>query len=63
MTVTVIGHSHPSVVKQKICYHCGAVLEYVPKDVKERVETDYTGGRDVVRYIDCPACNHSLNIR
>lgn len=53
---------HKSVIKEKVCYNCGVTLEYVPADVKEMVEHDYGGGKDLVKYIVCPACNKHLTI-
>lgn len=53
----------PSVVKRHVCQNCGAVLEYVPKDVKQRVEHDYGGGSDTVYYIECPQCRTEQYIR
>jgi len=49
-----------AVVKRVLCEHCGATLEYVPNDVKERHGTDYGGGPDGCKWIDCPNCNKSV---
>lgn len=54
---------HLSVVKEVICRNCGATLEYVPADVQTRIETDYGGGRDNVRYIVCPPCGHQQTVK
>jgi RNase P subunit RPR2 len=62
--VTVVSTvPHPSVVKEAICKNCGATLSYVPADIRERVEGDYTGGRDVHHYIECPPCGHYVNVK
>ena len=52
-----------SVVKQKVCSHCGVKLEYVPNDVQIRYEKDYTGCVDTVRYIVCPVCHKETHVR
>lgn len=52
-----------SVKKTIVCHNCGATLEYVPNDVKERHGTDYTGGPDGEQYIDCPNCEKRAIIR
>lgn len=61
--VTVVSKPpHRSVVKEVVCRNCGCTLEYVPRDVKERVEVDYGGGRDVYHYIDCPECSNQVTV-
>jgi len=52
-----------SVVKRKICHHCGATLEYVPNDVKEYSGRDYSGGPDGKKWIDCPNCGEEVTLR
>lgn len=62
--VTVVNKGpHQSVVKETICRNCGATLQYVPRDVKERIEGDYTGGRDVYHFIECPECNNHVDVK
>lgn len=48
---------HPSVVRQLVCKSCGSTLEYVPQDIKLRVDVSYDCSRDVVHFITCPVCN------
>lgn len=61
--VTVVNKNpDKSVVKQIVCRNCGSTLEYVPRDVTEYTATDYTGGRDIVRYIHCPECNKDVYV-
>ena len=63
MVVKVIDPGpDPSVVKRVVCRHCGAKLEYVPKDVTERLISDYGGGSDMYYWIDCPQCNHQVTV-
>ena len=62
--VTVINKGpHQSVVKEVVCRNCGCTLQYVPRDVKERTVSDYTGDREIVRYIDCPECNDQVTVK
>lgn len=49
-----------SVVKRVVCKLCGATLEYVPLDVKERHGTDIGGGPDGCKWIDCPQCKREV---
>jgi len=53
---------HKSVVKETICQHCGATLEYTPADVQERYVTDYGGGGDTIKWINCPQCEHNQRV-
>jgi len=62
--VTVVSTApHPSVVKEVICRNCGATLNYVPADVQERTESDYGGGRDIVKFIKCPPCGNQQTVK
>lgn len=62
--VTVVSTvPHPSVVKEAICRNCGATLNYVPNDIKEDYSTDYTGGKDYYKYIQCPPCGNKVHIK
>lgn len=51
---------HKSVVKEVICCNCGVTLSYTPNDVQKRVIVDYGGGRDTIRFINCPPCGNEL---
>lgn len=53
----------PSVVKRHVCGNCGAVLEYVPRDIKSQTATDYGGGSDTWYYIVCPQCQNRQTIK
>ena len=53
---------HHSVVKEKICTNCGVTLEYVPADIEERIEKDYTGGTDRIHFITCLNCKFKINV-
>lgn len=46
-----------SVLKTRLCKNCGVKLEYAPNDVKEHYGTDYGGGPDGQKWIDCPNCS------
>ena len=54
---------HPSVVREVICKHCGATLEYVPADIKEKTISDYTGGTDILYFIKCPSCGTNISVK
>jgi hypothetical protein len=54
---------HPSVSKECICRNCGATLRYVPVDIKEKKEYDYTGDCDLVNYIVCPNCATDVTVK
>jgi uncharacterized protein with PIN domain len=54
---------HQSVVKKKVCRHCGVTLEYVPNDIQERRVTDYDGSSELIKYIECPACKTHVDVR
>ena len=52
MRIVEYGYIKPKEVK---CNHCGAILEYVPQDLKEK---NFHGKQFV--YLACPVCK--LNI-
>jgi len=50
-----------SVVKQVVCLHCGATIEYVPNDVETLWSgTDMGGGPDGAMGFKCPNCNKQI---
>ena len=51
-----------SVVKEVICRHCGAVLEYVPRDIKHKTYRDLTGSTDDYCWIECPECSTHIQV-
>ena len=62
--VTVVSRQpHQSVVKEIVCKSCGCTLQYVPRDVKERIEHDYGGGSERIRYIECPECVEQVTVK
>lgn len=58
MVTVVSSKPHPSVVEEVSCEKCGSALQYVPKDIKGKIDL----GR-FVRYIDCPTCSHEVLVR
>ena len=63
MAVTIIDEKpSPKVTKQTTCGKCGVTLEYTPNDVREDWRTDYTGGKDCYRIVDCPKCQNSITV-
>ena len=63
MVTVVSTQPHASVIKETICRNCGSTLQYVPRDIKERTVSDYTGDREIVRYIECPECNDRVTVK
>lgn len=49
MKIVEYGHIKPKIVK---CNHCGAVLEYVPKDLKLK--------SGLLCYLECPVCKTNI---
>jgi DNA-directed RNA polymerase subunit RPC12/RpoP len=62
MAIEVINKNHLSATKTVICKNCGAELRYTNADTRNETRTDYTGGKDTYKYIDCPECRHSINV-
>lgn len=52
----------PSAVKRTLCLNCGVRLEYTKSDTRTETHTDYAGGSDTYRMIDCPKCNKPINL-
>jgi DNA-directed RNA polymerase subunit RPC12/RpoP len=63
MVTVVSKQPHHSVVKETVCRNCGSVLQYVPRDIKQRTVSDYLGDRDIINYIECPECNEQVTVR
>ena len=63
MVTVVNAQPHASVIKEAICRHCGATLQYVPVDVHEKKVCDYTGDCDIVKFIRCPKCLSEVGVR
>ena len=62
MAVTVVGQDS-QVAKRATCFNCGSILQYYPKDVDSRIEHDYGGGSDHVRFIKCPTCAWEVSVK
>jgi len=63
MVQIVNKEHHASVVKEKVCYKCGATLSYVPLDVLEDYSTDYLGDKDYYKYIECVNCEQKVRLK
>lgn len=50
MRIVEYGHIKPRVVK---CNHCGAILEYVPKDIKSIASMLHY-------FLECPICKEYI---
>lgn len=57
--IKIVGTDH-KVAKQATCRHCGSILEYMPVDIKTRTSVDYSGSKDIVKYITCPSCSENV---
>lgn len=53
---------HRDVLKECICRNCGVTLEYTPADTTTYVRTDYGGGSDTYREMDCPNCCETIQL-
>ena len=62
MVEVVTKEPHKSVVKEVVCYKCGATLNYVPLDVQEDYLSDYLGDKDYYKYVDCPNCKNQVRV-
>lgn len=49
-------------VKRTPCMNCGATLEYTRADTTQRMVRDYTGDGERYRFIQCPKCNHEIQV-
>jgi hypothetical protein len=52
----------PRVAKKVVCRDCGATLEYVPKDVRNR-QYLCMGEMDTLYFIKCPECKSDVEVR
>ncbi len=59
----VIGYDE-TVKKRCTCRNCAAVIEYVANDIigTKKVNWDYLGDYDVVKYLKCPACSSDVQV-
>lgn len=60
--VKVVGKDEKHVHRVS-CYGCASILEYTKSEVQEKTVSDYTGDRDIVKYIQCPNCSYHINVR
>lgn len=59
----VIGFDD-SVKKKATCRNCSAIVEYVPKDVRNlHSGTDWSGGSDGADGFNCPNCGKEIYTR
>ena len=63
MAVRVIDDApDPAVVRKATCGKCGARLEFVPIDIKDGFDSDYTGSRDPYAFVRCPKCKSEVRV-
>ena len=55
----VIGQDERA-YKNCTCEKCGAIVQYLPKDVQRRDGLDYSGGPDGATWIVCPQCSETI---
>lgn len=60
--VRVIGHDKNSFL-YVTCRNCAAELEYTPHEVKKEWVSDYGGGRDEYKHIQCPQCGKKVTVK
>lgn len=60
--VKIIGED-PEVVKRATCHNCAARLEYTLSEVQEYRGTDYGGGPDGRKWINCPRCGREVVLK
>lgn len=58
---SIIGQD-PRLKRICSCGNCAALIEYTNKDIvgTKKVNWDYLGDYDVVKYIVCPACSKDV---
>lgn len=49
-------------VYRKTCHKCSSVLEYTYHDIQESIHTDYSGSREIYRFIICPVCKNVTTV-
>lgn len=59
--VKVLGFDE-GVAKKKTCKGCGAINQYYANEVKEYHGTDYGGGPDGSKWIDCGNCSKRITL-
>lgn len=61
MAVEVIGESDKA-KKETTCSNCAAILRYTLADTKTETRTDYGGGSDTYRVLECPKCHKKIDV-
>lgn len=56
---TVVGFDQAA-KKRCTCRECSAMVEYTQQEVKAHHGTDYGGGPDGMKWIDCPNCGKKI---
>lgn len=57
----VIGEN-PKYIKQTSCANCAAVIRYTDSETVVKIYSDYGGGSDTYRELNCPRCGILLQI-
>lgn len=45
------------------CSQCKAELSYVYTEIQQKIERDYGGGHERVKFIVCPCCNNQVRLQ
>lgn len=64
MPVILDPKPQKSVQKEVVCRDgCGALIGYIPNDVRSEWRKDYGGGSDEYRWILCPQCSKKILVK
>ena len=53
----------PQKPMEATCNKCKAGLSFVYTEIQEKITSDYSGGRDIVKYVMCPCCNSQVQVK
>jgi len=59
--VQIIGEDN-SLKKRTTCGNCASILEYTKSEVQEMNVSDYVGGSDLVKFLNCPKCGNKVHV-
>ena len=45
------------------CWKCHSELSYTYPDIETRIVSDYTGHKEIYRYITCPVCKTDVMLK
>lgn len=62
MAIRIVGKDQDK-VRHVSCGNCASILEYTLKDTYTRVISDYGGGSDTYRFLNCPCCDEQISVK